>query len=106
MVRASMGMPADILTKVQAHFEKHLGACPLCESKTWNVGGPVAGLHIAFQPADPDPAFGREVPYTSANPFGQWNIAKAQGTPMVLAICGTCFYVVHFAMKPILEAKR
>jgi hypothetical protein len=84
LLAAPMPIDDEDLQRLRAHYAQHAKAgsatCPICGGTSWTADGPVA------------------VPTYVAD-FGVMDTNK--GVPMMLLICGTCFFVRHFAWNPI-----
>lgn len=84
MLRAPMPIDDKDLRVLREHYGKHATAgsakCPICGGVSWTVDGPVAA-----------PAY---IPDFDA-------IDTSKSVPMMLLICKTCFFVRHFAWRPI-----
>ena len=84
MLRAPMPVDEKNLQLLRAHYAKYAKAgsatCPICGGTTWSADGPVAVP--AYLPS-----------------FDTIDITRS--VPVMLLVCNTCFFVRHFAWRPI-----
>lgn len=76
----------DTFEKIQSFFNRkfggHMPSCPACQNTHWEFAGLVAEL-----------AYQRELTQSGSN--------QAVTTPMAALVCKRCFFVMHFAWRPI-----
>lgn len=76
------------LAAIRAHlgkFKHH--TCPVCGSKEWTVTPPQTTVAYRIE-VGPTPA----------------TIGEGPSIPVAVVVCGTCFFVRHFAWRPIWQA--
>jgi len=87
---------------MQEHLRGRTRSCPVCGEKQWDFSDIVAPSILEPAPQVPDMLYGGLRPNLglASRATGGYTVTTRRFAIAVLT-CTTCFYVMHFAWKPI-----